>query len=121
MNDSPQDVAVETSMAEPMPSVGDRKDTLSLLKVVLVGILVSLDAEDFCVCLFRSNERSTADHRLFLPGFLPHSISRSRRLSIGMQRVPDSPFFTAAKARDCSDGFDDGQSCGAYDSSIGVQ
>ena len=57
MNDSPEDAAVKDAMAELMPTVGDRKDTLALLKVVLVGILISLTLKVAAFVMFdRMNE-----------------------------------------------------------------
>ena len=48
---------VESAMNELMPEIGRRRDTLSLLKVVLVGILISLTLKIFAFVLFdRNNE-----------------------------------------------------------------
>ena len=57
MNDSSEDAVVKKSMAELMPTIGDRQDTLPLLKVVVVGILISLILKVSMFVLFdRVNE-----------------------------------------------------------------
>ena len=57
MNDSPEDAVVNDAMARLMPTAGDRKDTLALLKVVLAGILISLTLKIYAFVVFdRLNE-----------------------------------------------------------------
>ena len=57
MNESPEDAMVKDAMIELMPNVGDRKDSLAVLKVVLVGILISLTLKFYPFVAFdRINE-----------------------------------------------------------------
>ena len=57
MNDSLEDATVKDAMADLIPNVGDRKDSLTLLKVVLAGILISLTLKFSAFVLFdRVNE-----------------------------------------------------------------
>lgn len=77
MNDRSTDANIDNAMTELLPGIGDRRDTLSLLRVVFVGILISLTLKiSMFVLLDRINEALPIIDSFFPVFFRSQSVAR---------------------------------------------